>query len=372
MIASFIYYKIYVRIQYVILKIPYKVNGGRTVMKRVSLQDIAQALQLSRNTVAKALKDSEVVSKHTKQKVIQKAIEMGYEKLGEDVRLKLEAGIRTKPKKIAVISKREIAEFWNRIIVGISDKLEGTGYSFMLYFVSIEDEKNLLIPKDLLTGEVDGIISLSLFEESFNTRLFETQLPIVFFDAPLGKSVANFKADAVLVDGYNSSYALVKKLIEDGRKKFSFIGDIHYCKTIFDRWMGFKVALDDHDIPLIKELCITDHVPLRYFDYNELMSYLSQLPSVPDAFICANDDIGASVVQFLVQKGYAIPKDMAVTGFDDKLAAKILNPQLTTVHVDNEYVGKRLVESLMLRIENKDMPYENVYITTYPLYRKTT
>lgn len=350
-------------------------------MKRVLVQDIAKELRLSRNTVSKALRNSEEVSGVTKQKVLEKALEMGYTKINETLiktNEEFSQSMKQKTeKKIIVISKKDIVEFWNRIIVGISDSLKEIDYSFNLSFVGEEDESKLILPKEILKGEVDGIISLSIFNKAYMQKIFKTKLPVVFFDRPVANRMdaddkQEFYADTVVVDGYNSIYEIVNKLIADGKRKFSFIGDIHYCKTIFDRYLGFRVALEEGKVPYLKEICFTEHMPIKYYDYSELEECLRQMPYLPDAIICANDDIGVSVVQFFVQKGYRIPEEIAVTGFDDKLSAKISNPQLTTVHIDNEYIGYRIVQMLLRRMKYPHLPYENICIGTKIVYRKTT
>lgn len=351
--------------------------GGKG-MKKVLVQDIARRLQLSRNTVAKALKNSKEVSDITKDKVVQTALEMGYNKIDEQLikiikgRMKEQKSI--KEKKIVVISKKDIVEFWNRIIVGISDALKEIDYSFNLIFIGEEEEKKVILPKEIRYGEVEGIISLSIFNYEYMNALLSYKLPVVFFDMPVENKTLQqeFAADTVIVDGYNSVNEMVKELIESGKKKFSFIGDIHYCKTIFDRYLGFRAALEEARIPYSKEISFTEHMPVKYYDYNELEACLKEMPYLPDAMICANDDIGVSAVQYFTQKGYRIPEDIAITGFDDKISAKISNPQLTTVHVDNEYIGYRLVETILRRIQNPDLPYESISIGTKPIYRKTT
>lgn len=351
---------------------------GGEGMKKVLVQDIAKRLQLSRNTVAKALKNSNEVSDITKDKVIQTALEMGYSKIDEQLikiikeRMKQQKSI--KEKKIVVISKRDIVEFWNRIIVGISDALKEIDYTFNLVFIGDEEEEKVILPKEIRHGEIEGIIGLSIFNPEFMKALLSYKIPVVFFDMPVEtKSLQQgFEADTVVVEGYNSVNEIVRGLIESGKKKFSFIGDIHYCKTIFDRYLGFRAALEEAGMPYFKEISFTEHMPVKYYDCNELEVCLKEMPYLPDAIICANDDVGVSVVQYFIQKGYRIPEDIAVTGFDDKISAKISNPQLTTVHVDNEYIGYRIVETVLRRIQNPNLPYESISIATKPIYRKTT
>lgn len=329
-------------------------------MKKVSENDIARVLGLSRNTVSKALHGNEIVSQQTRQKIIKKAYEMGYAKLPKSAKAEIGESILTAGKRIAVISRREISSFWNRIVFGISDAIEKTDYSFLLCFISDEDEKNCVLPKDITNGAVQGIISLSVFSEAYSQKISETQIPTVFYDMPAKIPSNCIKADAVLVESYDSMYMLVRKLARKGRRKFVFVGNTGYCRTVYDRWRGFRDALSDEGIPFEEELCAIRQNPLWYYNYQEFQNYLEKIRGRVDTVVCANDDIALEAIRFF---GGAIPKDVEIAGFDDKMnLAK--GAMFSTVHVDNEYVGKRMFELVLERIQNPSKYYETVCIHT--------
>jgi len=47
-------------------------------MRKVTIQDIADELGISRNTVSKAINNSDGLAEATREKILQKATEMGY------------------------------------------------------------------------------------------------------------------------------------------------------------------------------------------------------------------------------------------------------------------------------------------------------
>ena len=112
---------------------------GGSLVKKVTIQDIAQQMNLSRNTVAKALNDG-AVSYETKISVLQTAYEMGYAKLTEEhlSQLKSVQGERNglvNNRAVLVLSGRSQEVFWNRILAGISAELNCSGYRMLLQFV---------------------------------------------------------------------------------------------------------------------------------------------------------------------------------------------------------------------------------------------
>ena len=105
-------------------------------MKRVTIQDIAKEMGLSRNTVAKALSNGNV-SPETRQAVVQKACQMGYAKLDDAL---VEEVMHQKRKTgggtILVLFNRWQSLFWNTTLAGISDGAKQEGYRMQLYIVN--------------------------------------------------------------------------------------------------------------------------------------------------------------------------------------------------------------------------------------------
>lgn len=338
-------------------------------MKKVTIGDIAKSLNLSRNTVSKVLNNNETVAAETAIKVIKKAIELGYPKLRPELIEKVRAARENK--KVAILIKEGLSEFWIDIINGISNELGKYGYSLFYNYISDEDEKNLVIPLNITNHEVDGLIILSVFEEDYSQKLKEYRLPSVYYDAPLHESLDSLKGDVIFTECEESVYTLTKTLINKGYYPIGFIGDISYCKSIFERWLGFERALRDEKIELKKEFCVIEKMPFRYYKQEEVDDGLAKLKKMPRAFVCANDDIAIFAMRYLKEKGYKIPQDIAITGFDNLRKSQLLDPPLTTINIDKEAVGRRLAQAIVHRIENDSPIYETVRLSTQIIMRSS-
>lgn len=341
-------------------------------MKKITIQDVARELNLSRNTVAKALNNSNTVAYETRYVVIKKAFEMGYSKLSPVIlnEYKIKDRIE-KTKTVVVFARRELSTFWNRIIMGISDELNKNNCRLQLNFISQEDEDNLVPPLDM-ESDMSGIIVLNVFSRPFLELILKKDVPIVFLDGPSNVYDIASLGDVVLFEGFHSTKVLTNHLINQGMKKIGFIGDISYCKTIRDRYEGFMDALISNQIEPIDEFIITEHVEHKYYRQEEVNKVLEKLRELPEAFVCANDDIAKDVMLWLKKKGIKVPKEVAVTGFDDKEEVELLSPSLTTVHIGNQRMGRRLVQRLIWRIENLDLPKEIVIMNTEPVFRESS
>lgn len=341
-------------------------------MKKITIQDVAKELSLSRNTVAKALNNSETVAYETRYVVIKKAYEMGYTKLSPAVLNEYKIKDRLeKTKTVVVFARRELSTFWNRIIMGISDELNKNNCRLQLNFISDEDEENLVPPLDM-ESDMSGIIILNVFRKSFLDVIIKKDVPIVFLDGPSNVYEITGLGDVILFEGFHSTRVITNHLLEQGLRNIGFIGDISYCRTIRDRYDGYMDAMSGYNIKPMEQFVITKHVEHKYYRQEEVTNELEKLEYLPEAFVCANDDIAKDVMLWLKKKGIKVPKEVAVTGFDDKEEVGLLSPSLTTVHIGNQRMGRRLVQRLIWRIENRNLPKEILIINTEVIIRESS
>ena len=345
-------------------------------MKKVLIKDIAKEMGLSRNTVAKALKNDSSVLEETRKRVVNTAYKMGYSKLSEDVMKYIEKEKESlgskKSKSYAVVMGEASSDFWEGIIVGIQDEINRNHGSCVAYFIKEEDERNLMLPSNLTPAETEGIICLTVFSEAYTKKIMDLGIPMVFLDSPIRKLPYNYTHDIVMIEGKQSIYEITTDLINQGCKSLGFIGDITYCQSIYDRWLGFKEAMEGRNIKIDSKFCLTGYTKYHYYVRDELESKLDELDKVPDAFVCANDDIAIVVIQYYKKKGYRIPEDLAVTGFDNRKTGLIIEPHLTTVDPTKRRLGRRLVTQLLWRIQNPTMRNEIITVTTKVYYRESS
>ena len=342
-------------------------------MKKVTIQDVARELNLSRNTVAKALNNSDTVAYETRYLVIEKAYEMGYSKLSPVVLNQFRLRNKSdETKTIVVLTRREISLFYNSIIMGISDELNKYGCKLQFNFISEEDEKNLVLPLDL-QADISGIIILSVFSNDYVMQIMKRNTPIVFLDGPSDLGDYTSYGDIVICESKESIKRITADLIDKGMRKIGFIGDITYCKTIYDRYQGYLLALQEASIEPDENIIATYHANTKFYKQVEVEEAISKFPYLPEAIVCANDDIALYSIRYLSSKGLSVPKDIAITGYDNvEEMSKAATPLLTTVRVGNQRLGKRLVQQLMWRLENPNFPKEVIFVGVEVIFRDSS
>lgn len=212
-------------------------------MKRIIIIDIVRSFNFLRNIVFKVLNGSSIVLEEIVIKVIKKVIELGYFKLKleliEKVRLVREN------KKVVILIKVVFFEFWIDIINGILNEFGKYGYSLFYNYISDEDEENLVIFLNIVNYEVDGFIVFSVFEDEYMKKIKEYKFLIVYYDVFLNVDFEDLQGDVIFIECEVSVYKFIKILIEKGFILIGFIGDINYCKFIYERWFGFVKVLKD-------------------------------------------------------------------------------------------------------------------------------
>lgn len=338
------------------------------MIKKVTIQDIGKDLNLSRNTVAKALSNSETVAYDTRVTVIRRAWEMGYQKLPVQILQEYGVGGNTSSEKtVVVLVKRELSVFWNAIVVGISDELNKNKCRMRLNFISEEDEENRILPLDF-KDDVDGVIFMNVFDPVFTETVLKREIPTVFLDFPIGSYALPYNCDVVLCEGKKSICTLTRSLIDQGLKKLAFIGNTTYCESLKQRYEGFCEAMNTEGVEIDRNFVFTNALPESY-SYDEVDNIIGSYKEMPEGIVCANDDVAIKAIKALSNRGISVPSDVVVTGFDNEEVLTHAEPMLTTVSVCNHKLGQRLVQQLIWRMENPDFPRETVSISTEIVYR---
>ncbi|MDE7243146.1 MAG: substrate-binding domain-containing protein, partial [Oscillospiraceae bacterium] len=124
-------------------------------------------------------------------------------------------------------------------------------------------------------------------------------------------------------------------------------------------------------IPLNKRLCILEPDNSPYVNPAWLMERVDAMPSLPDAFICANDFLAVPLMQVLRQKNLKIPDDIMIAGFDGSIQSVIVDPPLTTVKIPSREMGYYAAGMLLERIESPDLPFRFTTVQTTPVWTRS-
>lgn len=339
-------------------------------LKRVTMDDIAHTCGLSRNTVSKVFNNRGSVPEETRQLIFKTARELGYPVVAND----LPGQVRSSVRNIALLTSHMPTNyhFGTFFIPAFADQLSREGYTLTMCEITPEELIDQRLPDHISVENTAGILVIELFDKGYHDMLCGLDIPVLFVDTYFGSHTTSMRCDVISMENLPSSYALTSHVISAGASNLGFVGDIQHCNSFYERWLGFCAALDNAGLSLDKRLCILEQDSAQYGDSEWLFSKINQMPTTPDAFICANDFLALQVMSVLKLHHITIPDDIMITGFDGTPQSTIVDPPLTTAQIPCVDIGRLAAETLLARVHNPNRLFQRIYVSTLPQFRKST
>ena len=346
---------------------------------KVTIQDIANELQLSRNTVSKAINNTGVLADATREKILRKAAEMGYKQFAylplfqEDTAKAAEHSILPSDKReIAMLTTQFLSSshFSSMMLDRFQSEIEHLHSCTTIHRISPIELKEKKLPSSLNIQRTAGIICIEVFDYDYAQMLCDLDVPLLFVDTPVMDMRPPLKADRLYMENRIEVQNAVAHMVQRGKKRISFAGDKNHCQSFFERYMAYKDAVEYFGLTEGLSTCA---MPSGQQDYPvSLYETIRRFKTMPDAFVCANDFVAMDLVKALNELGYSVPDDIWVCGFDDSQEASYFAPRLTSIHIHGQIMGYTAANLLMTRIEEPSLNYRTVYTETNLILREST
>lgn len=347
---------------------------------KVTIQDIADALGLSRNTVSKAINNTGILADTTREKILQKAIEMGYKQfsytsLSQKVSLFTETNERC---EIALLAADFLgnSHFSSTMLDKFQIEISQLGYSLTMHRILPEELQALMLPNSFSRKRTAGIICFELFDYRYSQMVCGLDIPVLFVDTPVIGLNPPLKADTLYMDNKSCIHTFIKEMMNRGKSKIGFIGEYLHCQSFFERYMAYRNAMYLLGLPCEDEYCIANRnveiAPSGETYQNFIKESIKKMKKLPDVFICANDFIAMDVLQVFKELNICVPRDVYLCGFDDSPESKLISPSLTTIHIHSQIMGFAAVHLLISRIREPHLNYRTMYTETKLIYREST
>lgn len=337
--------------------------------KAVTIKTIAEELNLSRNTVSKAL-NGQYVPQKTRELVLKKAQELNYKSLNS-ANLKINRKYR-----IMLVSARPLNDinFYTTLISSIENYCFERNFELIQYLFNSKLNTFNKLSDYIEKIKIDGIIAMECFDKSFIQQLLKLDIPICFHDFAHTSSAFSQSFDIICTNDEQSICNFVKYLHKKHKfTKFSFVGDSRHCHSFGKRYTGMLLGLRNLKISHtpIEDINIPEH-SFNYGDIIALKKEIEKLQILPEVFICCNDFVARNVCLALESMNVRVPKDAFVVGFDNALESYSLLPKLTTFSLNKQFLGSEILKNLIQRIEDTTIPSRLVTISTDLILRDST
>jgi len=296
----------------------------------ITIKDIAQKANVSITTVSNALNNKPNISEETKQRVLMICEEMNYHPNVMARNLK-----RQKTNTVMFMFSDFERSFYLKIINGINDCL-------------IKNKMGLIVSSYLSTksllynGMVDGAILLDKQVDSEEVlKAVNYNLKVVSMESILRSP----HISSVLSDNHSSMVEIVEGLIHKGLKRFYFVGGVEHTLDHKERLEAFRSVLAKHKIPFKKtQYFVGDFTMNSGYRVGRLIAVSN---TVPEAVVCANDEMAYGVVKAFQEMNIDIPGQVSVSGFDGDQMIGFQEGYLTTGVIPYYEKGYLAAETLI-------------------------
>ena len=329
---------------------------------KVTLQDIARALGVSKATVSLAMNDSTLVADKTKKLVRQKSEELGY------VYNRGAAGLSTGETRTIGLA---VHDFSNPYFISLCESVEAVlSMSGRMSFLCNTDEsleRQARFINELVAHNADGLILGPAVGTTLDDLkpLLDRKVPIVL----LGRDVVGAPVDLVRNDDQRALMLATQHIISQGHHRIAMLGGSKNTTVGHNRRAGFLQAMESAGVEVDPDFLI-DCEPTTAGGLAAAQALMAK-NELPTALVCFNDMVALGAMSALCDMGRAPGKDIAVIGCDNVEEGGRSYIGLSTVQVQKEAIGHEAAEILVNRLDNPETELRRVVKEPTLLVRKT-
>jgi LacI family transcriptional regulator len=335
-------------------------------VKRPTIKDVARESGFSLSTVSLAINERGYVSTETRGKILKVVQDLSYHPT------RSARGLASKTSgNIGFILTEDhfsAAEpFYTKIFLGT--EFEARSHHYYILLTTVPDQfVPGAAPRFLLERNVDGIIIAGKVSTKLIEQIEGFGIPVVLVDYEVKRK----RFSSVLIDNRGGVRAGVQHLLDLGHRAIAFVGGDIEHPSIAERYQGYREMLDEHGLPLVRELVSIDGVEPRVSAGAAAMEKILGSGVRPTAVMAANDAMAIGCMQCLKQSGIRVPDQMAVIGFDDIDTCAVTEPRLTTIRVFKEEMGKLAVQRIVEMISSKSQTVVTTHVPVELVIRDST
>jgi len=322
--------------------------------KTVRLEDIARECGVTKGLVSRALAGKYNVGDETRNRIMQKAVELGYDFS------KLRAKTKKKTSVVVVVSSTILLkeDYWQPIIKNMYATLNRANIT-LEYFVFDNDNIDLSSVRALKDNPCMAFVILHKNPDIIFKELKKFNKPIIEVDP---KYMHYSGVTQIKYSNYTSIYEATQKLIELGHRDICFYGSDMHALSFRERHEGFLACIDNNKKDNVRGYnIIFDNTDLQYSDNKLLKDTLIKNEKIT-AIVCANDICALNAYKVIRKMGKEVPDDYSIIGFDNIKQGKESVPSLSTFNVPREQIGDE-VGLLITRLLQENRPqYSEIII----------
>ncbi len=312
-----------------------------------TIEDVAEIAGVSIATVSRAINEPAKVADATRRRVNDAIARTGYTTNA------MARSLRIRRSNMIMILAPDVGDpNFSNILVGLETEASKRGYGVLIGNTQNDATRETEYLRFLFSNKAEGLILLTGHLPFGIANAVDARLPPL---VAVNEPVPNGDIPFVGVDNFEGARVAADHLISQGHRRIAFIGRAHGRDINTLRERGYRAALADAGIGIDPMLILDgDGTTESGRQAAELMFVRDVLPT---AFLCVNDATALGVIIALNARGYDLPRQFSVMGFDDISFASFVTPSLTTMKQPRSKIGEAAMNLLLAMVEGR--PVEN-------------
>jgi len=310
-----------------------------------TIEDVARIAEVSIATVSRAIHTPEKVANSTRLKVHQAIAITGYTTNAMARSLRL-----GRSNMILVVAPDIGDPNFSNILVGLENEARAHGYGILIGHTQSDAQRGLEYLKFLNSNQAAGLILFTGILP-FGHQTMTARLPP---SVGVFEPIYNGGLPYVGVDDVAGARKLIDLLLAEGHRKIAFIGDSRTRLAYSRRRQGFEEGMNAANMRPENRIVVDGDGTIE--SGRLALEQLFMQDRLPTAFMCVNDQTAIGAMLGLTARGYNIPRDFSVTGFDDVPLSGFMSPPLTTIRQPRTAIGKRAMALLLDLLGDGERP----------------
>ncbi|WP_158734591.1 LacI family DNA-binding transcriptional regulator [Alteribacillus sp. YIM 98480] len=308
----------------------------------MKMSDVAKMANVSPATVSRVLSNPDLVSKQTRDKVLEVIDKVNYQPhiVARQFRTKV-------TKTILAVVPDITSDFFSEVLRGIEHVAINEGYQVILGDTEHSLERESDYVNLLLQKQVDGMVLLTAKLEKERLEELAEHFPIVL----ACEYIDGLNVPTVSIDNISAARKATEHLIHLGHKQIAHICGPMNVILSRDRLRGFRQAMMSHDLDVDPSFIQEGGLTIES-GYNQMTKLLA-LETPPTGVFVYNDEMAMGAIKAVKESGLQVPEDIAIVGFDNLKMSMVIEPHLTSIDQPKYDIGQKAM-NLLVQMINKE------------------
>lgn len=237
--------------------------------------------------------------------------------------------------------------FFSKLILSIENKIRDTGYFPMIYTYKDINEIAKLESK----WHLAAVISIGVDSSNYDNLLKDLNIPVVFIDGCYQGTNLD-KYYNVGIDDKKGGELITNYILNKNHQKILYVSDFENLQNVdLERYNGYKKALVEHNLLPLSHFFLEDNNDQFNSSFEKLEQTIKN--NEITAIFCCSDFIAFTISLHFFKKGYKIPDDISIAGFDNSYYSHFIEPGFTTVQQNILEKGYKSIDMAINLIKNK-------------------